>query len=291
MKINKALLVYKKSAYEAYFMEYKRKHFATLSKSGDIGLQHIRRAHEAHYESLGFVESTLKKLRIRYVRAFRGGRFNEKAFDLIISVGGDGTFLDAAKNVFSKFILGVNSDLGHSVGKFCYASKSTFQNVLSRILKSRFEWVSINRLKISINGKQLATPILNDLLICHSCPAAMSHYILEIYGKKERQRSSGMWVSTAAGSTGGIKSAGGQVLNDESRRVQYIPRELYKGRVSKYFLKGGILQAGQPFKVHSQMQEGAIYMDGAHRKLPFKYGDILTVVNSDKPLKVIKFKD
>ena len=150
MKINKALLVYKKSAYEAYFMEYKRKHFATLSKSGDIGLQHIRRAHEAHYESLEFIESTLKKRRIKYLRAFRGGRFNEKSFDLIISVGGDGTFLDAAKNVSNKFILGVNSDLGHSVGKYCSANKRSFEHVLNRILHDKLEWVGINRIKISM---------------------------------------------------------------------------------------------------------------------------------------------
>ncbi len=77
-------------------------------------------------------------------------------------------------------------------------------------------------------------PALNDVLISHPSPAAVSrfrmgftdrfagmdikaqsHFSLNIW-------SSGLWVSTATGSTGALKSAGGQVMAFDSREMQFL---------------------------------------------------------------------
>ena len=289
MTIKKALLVYKKSAYQTYFMEYRHPNVIRLARLGDLGLAHIKRSHEVHYQSLKGVENTLKRHGIKFDHRYRGKAFNENRYDLIISIGGDGTFLDAARNIRFKPIVGVNSDTGHSVGRFCAADRRNFPGIFEKILKDQFKILPIQRMEMAVNGHSLNKLVLNDILICHSGPAAMSHYILVVNGRKEQQRSSGLWISTAAGSTGAMRSAGGRVLPLASDQFQYMPRELFDGHGIHYRFKGGGISRPEDFKVCSQMQEGMIYIDGAHHPIAFKYGDRLTISRSQTPLNTITF--
>ena len=132
-------------------------------------------------------------------------------------------------------------------------------------------------MRISVNGKTWKHPVLNDALVCHTVPAAMSRYLLTVGKTTEAQRSSGLWISTAAGSTGAVRSSGGLELPIFSTRFQYQPRELFEGHGARYKLKGGALSENERLKVVSQMHEGRIYLDGAHVCLPFEYGARLDV--------------
>ena len=204
-----------------------------------------------------------------------------------MSVGGDGTFLDAARHLLDRPILGVNSDPEHSVGRFCSANPKIFKAVLDHVIHNKLRIQTVYRMQIRIDGRLYPTPILNDVLICHACPAAMSHYVLKLKGTQERQRSSGIWISTAAGSTGVVKSLGGKVLGLGSDKLQYRPRELYEGRERHYRLTGGVFAAKDGLKVLSQTPQGMIYVDGAHRKLKFSEGVWLSVEARQPVLKVL----
>jgi NAD+ kinase len=94
-------------------------------------------------------------------------------------------------------------------------------------------------------------------------------------------------VATAAGSTGAMKSAGGKVLPLDSDKRQYMPRELYEAHDMRYRLKGGVINPDKKFSVICQMHEAYIYVDGAHKRISFKYGDKLEVRNDELPLRVI----
>lgn len=284
MNIKKALIVYKKSAYQTYFQEYRDPVYRRLSKKGDKILAHIKRSHGMHYESVRSVEQILKSKNVSYDKKPRGQRFKGDKYDLVISVGGDGTFLDAARHVRKTPLLGVNSDIHYSVGRFCSTDLASFEKVFNRILRGRASFQKINRLQISINGKPWPFPVLNDLLACHSSPAAMSHYVIRIGAISERQRGSGVWIATAAGSTGAVKSAGGRVLPFGSDNFQYVPREIFEGHGVRPRLRGGVLKPSQHIVITSQMQPGMLYVDGAHTRIPWRFGDILTVKPSKYPL-------
>ena len=210
-------------------------------------------------------------------------------------MGGDGTFLDAARFVDHTPILGINSDPTHSVGRFCPADRSNFKNLLERVVSGKFQTRRIHRMQIRLNQKKWKNPVLNDVLICHAVPAAMSRYRLTVNQKSEAQRSSGIWISTAAGSTGAMRSSGGRVLPVFSNRIQYMPRELFDGHGARYRLRGGLLPPARrsggdgkaSLTIRSQMREGRVYIDGAHVWLPFKYGDRLEVTRSKSPLSAI----
>lgn len=286
MLIRTALIVYKKSAFQTYFKEYKTPAVRRLARVGDKVLTHIRRSHEVHYATLRFVQSILKKKGIRCRHLYRGQSFDGDRYDLIISVGGDGTFMDAARHIHKDTpILGVNSDTNHSVGKLCAADRSTFESVINRLLEGRVNLMQLGRMSLRLNGKPLGFAVLNDILACHPIPAAMSHYILEIGKKSEQQRSSGVWVATAAGSTGVMKSAGGRVLALRSDALQYMPRELFEGHGANYRLRGGVARG--KVTIISQMQEGVVYADGAHVKIPFNYGCRLEASGGAYPLNTV----
>jgi hypothetical protein len=104
---------------------------------------------------------------------------------------------------------------------------------------------------------------------------------------REEQRSSGVWIATAAGSSGGLHSAGGLVLPQESVEFQYKPRELYRGKNIRYHLKGGVLGPTKKITLTSLMREGVVFVDGSHVCLPFSFGARAFVNRSSNPLKII----
>jgi len=224
---------------------------------------------------------------LKFTKACRGSSINYKRYDLIITVGGDGTFLEAARHLENQIILGVNSDPSWSVGRFCCATFKNFEKLLDKVLVRRALIKKFNRLRLSFSDGTKPMDVLNDILICHENPAAMSRYYLSVGKTKEEQKSSGIWIATAAGSSGGIHSAGGQLLPQEAQTFQYKPRELYKGRNVRYILKGGVLKPTQKITLTSLMREGVVFVDGSHVCLPFSFAAEIQVTHSVNPLNII----
>jgi NAD+ kinase len=268
MKIKNVLLFYKKSMYKIYFQE-RPGSFGVKNKSVvKKELERFQKAHDEHYATLEHVELTLKKHKINFKKSYRGQAVNYDAHDLVITVGGDGTFLEAARSANKNMLWGVNSSLSYSVGNFCTGNINNFDEMLERILKKNFKIKKHHRLRIEMDDHK-SIDCLNDVLISHSNPAAMNRYILTVGQIKEEQRSSGVWIVTPSGSSGAIHSAGGKKISHTARKIQYQPRELYWGGNWKYRLTGGILSERQSVKVTSLMRQGKIYVDGTHLEVPF----------------------
>jgi len=284
------LLLYKKSAYKIYFLD--RKGFTKGANKKVIGeqLKKFKKAHEEHYQTLKTVTQVLIEEKIGFSEFFRGQRVNYDAYDLIITVGGDGTFLEAARHARSQIIIGVNSAPGFSTGSFCAANRRNFRPLIRKILKQRYSVRFLERLRVKFDSIKTPFEALNDILICHENPAMMCRYILKIGRRSEEQRSSGLWVATPAGSSGAVLSAGGKLLDRSHKLFQYVPRELYPRHSKIYNFKGGIIRPHRSFKVVSLMRGGLVYVDGAHVKVPFEYGESVSVTISPSPVRTVKVK-
>ncbi|OGX06869.1 MAG: hypothetical protein A2Z88_05505 [Omnitrophica WOR_2 bacterium GWA2_47_8] len=289
MKIKKALVLYKRSAYSSYFLDAQSSLKLAEKLIPKSNMRSLKLVHTEHYTALAMVEQALKKEGISYIKSNRGQNINYAQFDLVITVGGDGTFLEAARNATKQLVLGVNSSPKWSVGKFCVATAKEFPILIKKVKAGKFKVRKINRLQVKGLKKIEGVNVLNDVLIAHHNPAAMSRYCLSINGITEEQKSSGIWISTAAGTTGAIHSAGGKVLPDTSLKFQYFCREPYYGKRNSYRLIKGILAPNQVIKVTSLMREGMVFLDGSRLQSLFHFGQTITIKRSPHPLKIIYF--
>ncbi len=288
MKLNsKILLLYKNSTYAGYFLNTRRRSHQLKGLFNSEEIKRFRKTHENHFWALSYVEAVLKSKNLKYTKICRGTHVNFNKYDLIMTFGGDGTFLEAARNVEKQLIWGVNSDPTWSVGRFCSGNPKNFESMLEKVLENRFASKIFSRIQLDFNNGVQSMHALNDVLICHQNPGAISRYYLKIKNLKEEQRSSGVWVSTAAGSSAGIYSAGGKILPEQSKKFQYLPRELFRGHGVTYKLKGAVLNSTQTMSVTSLMREGVIFVDGSHVCLPFSFGTKASIRRSTHPLKVV----
>ncbi|MBU6451561.1 MAG: NAD(+)/NADH kinase [Cyanobacteria bacterium REEB67] len=285
MKLRKVLVVHKKSTYQIQAEEHKEARFLKLIEEGNEVVNRVKIAHEEHMETLAAVHAELTSRNIEFKSVSRSEmEAHVQDIDLIISVGGDGTFLDASHAVSDVFVLGVNSSSSSSFGHFCLAKKGNFAATLDAIEAGSLKPIEILRLEVAINGETVPELVLNEVLIAHSNPAATSRYIIEVGDMKEEQRSSGLWISTPAGSTGSLRSAGGVVMPIDDQQYQYFVREPCQRPGQHWALLMGLVSGNTDTTITSEMRTGEIYIDGPHIIYPLTIGDKLTIKRSKRSL-------
>ncbi len=265
---------------------FKRRATARLGHS-KLSFQ-LRRQAQDHQRCLQVIEQQLRQRGWSYRMAQRGRVRRTAQYALVVTVGGDGTFLDTAHRVADVPMLGVNSAPSFSEGFYSAATAQTFGAVLDAWMAGRLPEVHLHRLQVRVDGVVLPSPVVNDVLLVHHSPAAVSRYRLQIGRVREEQRSSGVWVATAGGSTAGIRSAGGRVFPLESRDIQYMPRELYQGRhTPPYRLRGGSVGPRARVRFECLMDEARVFIDGPRWSQSVSYGNVIDVTADPVGLRVL----
>jgi NAD+ kinase len=291
MKIKKILVVYKKSTYDLYNNSEYSSSVKKLIDQNHEAVNMLKNSHNIHSSTLETIISVLKKKNIEFDVIFRGDLKTIEDYDLVITTGGDGTILETSKYLKDIPIFGVNSDPVGSVGFFTSSTKDDFEEKLILALNGQLKIKKLNRIEILINNNPVKYFALNDVLICHSIPAATSRYIIKFKDKLERHRSSGVWVSTAAGSTAAIRSAGGKVIPIYSKKLQFVVREFYDRGSKDFKILKGLFNENDNFEIISQMRLGKIYIDGPFFEYDFTVGDSVKFRNSKYPLKILGFSE
>jgi NAD+ kinase len=285
LKLRKALILHKKSTFQLQAIEHKETRFVKLLEEGSDVVTRVKIAHNEHVETLEHVEKELIRRGVEY-RTVARSELTERVqdVDMMISVGGDGTFLDASHYLLDIPILGVNSSESSSFGHFCAGDERNFGEILDQIENGTFKANNLTRLELILNGELLPDLVLNEVLVAHENPAATSRHRLLLRGKSEEQKSSGIWIGTASGSTGSLRSAGGTVLPITDKRFQFVVREPCIRPKEKWQLEKGILEPTEAFKIVSEMRTGSIFVDGSHLAHQFYLGDELLIRPSTSPL-------
>ena len=201
--------------------------------------------------------------------------FTEK--DVVVTAGQDGLVANTAKYVGAQPIVAVNPDPERFDGLLLRYPPAEARGALRRVLdgKAAFREVTLAEAALDDGQRLLA---FNDLYI-----GARTHvsarYRLAFGGRDEPQSSSGVIVSTGAGSTGWLSSvfnmaaalsgfSGGRPgaplrLDWEDPRLVFVVREPFRSRHSRADLAAGLIEAGQELVLESQMPSGGvIFSDG-----------------------------
>jgi NAD+ kinase len=280
MTINSCIVVIKQTALA---QGGRVAHFA---ERGDATAHRILKADATHQRTVKTVLASLQKggvtpTVVALPRLTANIKQQIARADLTITIGGDGTALGASHYVRHGALLGVNSAPGDSVGHFCCVQQGNFAERFEALRSGQWQPVALTRLAVTLDEKPLPELALNDVLIAHDSPAATTRYLLQLGEHEEEQRSSGIWISTAAGSTAGIRSAGGRKMPLRSERLQYLVRELYRETHDRqqrdYQLTRGLIAKDATLAIASKMPDGWLYIDGARTAYRFPFGARATV--------------
>lgn len=208
----------------------------------------------------------------------------------VVVIGQDGLVANTAKYVGDLPIIGVNPDPHRFDGVLLpfdvREAKSAVRWALER--KARYREVTLAEVNTNDGQRMLA---FNDFFVgCRTHTSA--RYTLEASGQMEPQSSSGILISTGAGSTGWLSSLfnmtdgfcrlfGQQTtprlqLDWEDRRLVWAVREPFVSKHSQADLVAGQLSEGDELVVGSQMPDnGVIFSDGVESDfLEFASGTI-----------------
>jgi NAD+ kinase len=286
----RVLVIYKKSTYQVMVGERKNPRARALLERKDRSVERMLASHEDHVHTIAETRSLLERLDVDATFRYRAAADKTEHFDLVISLGGDGTLLTASHLVGAQPVLGINTAPRDSIGYFCGGTKDNLEEVLVSAVKGTLRGVELARVQIALDGEVLSRRVLNDVLFCHEIPAATSRYLIRLGDVEEEHRSSGLWVGPAAGSTAAQRSAGGRVLPPTSHQIQFVVREPYVPNGTRYKLAKGLFSDGQQLVVTSKIHGGRIYVDGPHLKRGVALGGEISVRRSPESLTVLGFR-
>jgi NAD kinase len=219
--------------------------------------------------------------------------------DAVVVVGRDGLVSNTAKYLRGQPIVGVNPDPKRIDGVLLPFKPAGAARATARALERRAEVREVTMAEVKLNdGQRLLA--FNDFYIGQRTHVS-SRYSLSWHGDTERQSSSGVLVSTGAGSTGWFSSTqnmaravSGLLTGEEARlpqfrlkwddrRLAFVVREPFKSRASDVRLAAGLIDEGESLRLESHMPEGGvIFSDGVENDaLTFNSGNVAEVRAAD----------
>jgi NAD+ kinase len=279
----RVLVVVKTTNYELHGSNIEAR--VTAGRVAVETLERLKTAHHEHYQTLEKLRVALRRGAVEFKEVSRDSKpHQQKTFDAVVTVGGDGTLLSASHQmVDGGRILGLRSSAS-SVGYLCCAGPDEVTELVSKIKSDSHSWTQVSRIKAEINclhpNKVIETvPVLNDFLYANISPAATTRYRLRFQkGHKvdEVHRSSGIWISTPIGSTAGIYAAGGSKMPIEATEFQFRVRELYRLGLTKPELDHGIFNPDTDLlEIENRCPQAILALDGQHGEHNLGYGDVI----------------
>lgn len=217
---------------------------------------------------------------------------------VVVVVGQDGLVANTAKYVSGLPIIGVNPDPARIDGVLLPFAPAAARRAVAGVLEGRYRARSVTMARVQLNdGQKLLA--FNDFYL-GSASHVSARYLLEVNARTEPQSSSGLLVSTGAGSTGwlssvfnmtaGIAALFGEQLTQrmqlswEDRRLAWTVREPFVSKSSQATLVAGLLEPGKLLRVESLMPAGGvIFSDGVEADfLPFNSGTTAEIMAADE---------
>lgn len=239
-----------------------------------------------HLETVEKVKAILNAKNPELIKTNEIKEENFKGKDLIITIGGDGTFIKAASFIKEQLILGINSEPEFSEGALTSIMESEI-DFIKEILKGNFKIKKLSRIKITKDKKELKEVALNEVYIGTQNQFDTSRYEIKFKNCKEEQRSSGILIATPSGSTAWYKSAGGKPFKNETNILRFIVREPFIGRLFQPEILSGEIKNNEKLIIESKRINGGILAIDSNTVYPFNLGEKIEIEISDKQLNII----
>ncbi len=225
--------------------------------------------------------------------------------DVVVTVGIDGLVVNTAKYLAGQPLIAINPDPTHIDGILLPFQVSEALAAIESVFQRKEQYKQITMAQVTLNDGQTLRAF-NDLFIGASSHVS-ARYRLEMKGKQETQSSSGIIISTGAGSTGWISSVinmtNGVIrgfqqkaknisvpkLDWQAESLLFAVREPFVSKTSTANIVSGYVTKKQPLIIESQMeQNGVIFSDGMESDfLSFNAGSTATITLAEQKTNLV----
>ena len=251
--------------------------------------------HKRFYDSFDMLQKNLSKfLKFKVIQQDFLPSYIFSENDVVIVIGQDGLVANTAKYVHGIPIIAVNPDPERYDGVLLPFNQYSGVTALQQVLSGKYNYEEVTMAETELNdGQKLLA--FNDFFI-----GPLSHtsarYEISFKGYSENHSSSGIIVSTGAGSTGWLSSLFNmansihqtfgnihplpyQPVPKSEDKLVFVVREPFLSKTSQISLTSGVLNAGDELTLESHMpQNGIIFSDGIQNDfLKFNSGAIATI--------------
>jgi NAD kinase len=267
----------------------------------------VEARHNRYQQALDGIRSSIPRgLKQQVIERDQLSQFSFYPADLVITVGPDGLVVNTAKYLDGQPVIAVNPDPEIIDGILLPVTVDRFSPALHDTLRgaSRIKAVTMAEARLSDGQRLLA---FNDLFIGPRSHVSARYRIH--YGEQaEEQSSSGLIVSTGAGSTGWLQSVyagaagvveslGGRVspppgsgrIPWDADYLTFAVREPFPSKVTGTRIVFGTITRDKPLLLDSRMAEhGVIFSDGIEQDyLRFNAGVTATITLADRKANLV----
>jgi NAD+ kinase len=207
--------------------------------------------------------------------------------DLVLTLGGDGTFLAGSRLAAPQDIpiLGVN--LGR-LGFLTELEKDELEDGLGRFLRGEYRLEERTMLQVTLSrDDEIRDRMigLNEVVVDHSGEARILRLEIDVGGQAVGViDADGAIVATATGSTAYALASGGPILEPTLRDLVLVPMNPFALTVRPI-----VFAPGQDVTLRVVRGPAEMYVDGAHEGMSVAAGDVIRCAAYDRHLKVVRF--
>jgi NAD kinase len=266
-------------------------------------------AHDAYHAAIDLLRQSLPRgIRIQWIERGFLPTFTFGDSDVAVVLGQDGLVVNTAKYLSGQPVVALNPDPERIDGVLLPFDVHDARRAIELALGDQKTWRDVTMAQAELNDGQRLLAV-NDLFV-----GARTHisarYHLRFRNREEDQSSSGLIISTGAGSTGWYRSiltgASGvvQAFHDDpkvrrvrdlysfdwdARKLVFSVREPFISKTSAAEIVHGSIMPKHSLEIVSQMpQNGVIFSDGVEEdRLDFNSGAIARIGLADRTLSLV----
>lgn len=309
LAFDKIVVVTRKTALEELIERYNSEAQARfyIERLGD-SFEAYANSHQVFKQSLELLNRSLPDIRCQWIDRSFLANFLFGPKDLVVVLGQDGLVVNTAKYLTDQPLVAFNPDPSRIDGILLPFHVQLAKHTLSKVVSGHYQADRLTMAQASLNNGQTIYA-LNDLFIGYSTHAS-ARYRISHADLSENQSSSGIIVTTGAGSTGWSRSilTGSAAIIEAKENTEpcqqardnyrfdyreeslvYYVREPFISRSSQATLITGTIREDQPLLVTSQMPSGGvIFSDGVEKDfLAFDSGTTATICVADRKLNLV----
>ncbi len=289
----KTYCVIKRSELDHHHLTSSKK--AMFNRLSQTSRDKIKDSHENQIQFISNLKKQAKKLKyeIHYVQEEDMNSIHPETDDLVLSCGGDGTFLSCAQLFQDSILLGMNSDYSPTAGLGSYGAltstnRTNLESHLNYLVEKKFFIDRWNRLQVKINGKLIARYAVNDIYFGQKIAYQTCDITVQQLGIEQDFNCSGLLCCTGMGSHAWHYNAGGNSFSNDLNAFGF--RILFPNLKFPMKFSSGIISNRHELVMFPQRDNYILSFDSKPDVIETETGDEIRVsLAQDRAVRVVAF--